>query len=317
MENATKFGERLLNLREEREETQADLAKAIGITRQSLSRYETNERTPNIDLIFRVAKHYNVSADYLLGLSKVQSLDNDIQIACKVTGLTEESIKKLQEIKKLINGKTISSKYKEDVSNVKESIAYKSKELQLLFERNTGLNDKLDKYISSLPISAGCDANREKDELLEKAFLLQVSLDNAEDEIEMYQGLSINESRQYLKILNDIISNDNFFDFLHNVTVYILTDFSLDCTISSVITKPILERKETEDSSIDFSFSSKLIEKALLIEIQDYFKTLKKANAKYHLVDIDVLNDEKLEKLKSEIYGKEDTKNAQHNPTEE
>lgn len=98
MDNVTKFGERLLKLREDRNETQLDLANAIGITRQSLSRYETNERTPNIDIIYSVAKHYNVSTDYLLGLSQVQSLDNDIQIACKVTGLSDESIKNLKLI---------------------------------------------------------------------------------------------------------------------------------------------------------------------------------------------------------------------------
>ena len=50
MNNVNRFGERLLALREERKETQQQLADAIGITRQSLSRYETNERTPNIDL---------------------------------------------------------------------------------------------------------------------------------------------------------------------------------------------------------------------------------------------------------------------------
>ena len=38
MENVNKFGERLLKLREERNETQQQLADAIGITRQSLSK---------------------------------------------------------------------------------------------------------------------------------------------------------------------------------------------------------------------------------------------------------------------------------------
>ena len=83
MNNVNRFGERLLALREERKETQQQLADAIGITRQSLSRYETNERTPNIDLIYNIAKHYNVSSDYLLGLSEVKSLDNNIPSACK------------------------------------------------------------------------------------------------------------------------------------------------------------------------------------------------------------------------------------------
>lgn len=98
MESINKFGERLLKLREEREETQQQLADAIGITRQSLSRYETSDRTPNIDLIYHIAKHYNVSSDYLLGLSEVQTMDKDIRTACDLTGLNEEAIKKVSEL---------------------------------------------------------------------------------------------------------------------------------------------------------------------------------------------------------------------------
>lgn len=91
------FGERLLKLREERKETQEQLAKAVNITRQSLSRYETNERTPNIELIYSIAQHYDVSADYLLGLSEVTSLDNRIQAACEVTGLNSAAMDKMNE----------------------------------------------------------------------------------------------------------------------------------------------------------------------------------------------------------------------------
>lgn len=101
MVSVSKFGERLLKLREERNETQEQLAKAINITRQSLSRYETNERTPNIDLIFSVAQHYKVSADYLLGLSDVQSNDIGIRSACEITGLTEASVRNIQHVSAL------------------------------------------------------------------------------------------------------------------------------------------------------------------------------------------------------------------------
>lgn len=99
METVSKFGERLLKLREEREETQQQLADAIGITRQSLSRYETNERTPNIDLVYNIAKYYNVSADYLIGLSEIQSNDKKIETACEVTGLEEVAIDVLKQRK--------------------------------------------------------------------------------------------------------------------------------------------------------------------------------------------------------------------------
>ena len=106
------FGERLLNLREERGETQDQLAKAVGITRQSLSRYETNERTPNIELIYNIAKHYEVSADYLLGLSDVKSLDNRVQAACEVTGLSEKAILNLSKFRASYNHQANEKKYK-------------------------------------------------------------------------------------------------------------------------------------------------------------------------------------------------------------
>ena len=78
-------------LREGRGETQDQLAKAVGITRQSLSRYETNEHTPNIELIYNIAKHYEVSADYLLGLSDVKPYTMSYKPA---PGMTSKQIEK-------------------------------------------------------------------------------------------------------------------------------------------------------------------------------------------------------------------------------
>ncbi|MCI5795234.1 MAG: helix-turn-helix domain-containing protein [Ruminococcus sp.] len=101
------FGKRLLELRDERNETQEQLAKAVNITRQSLSRYEANERTPNIELIYNIAKHYEVSADYLLGLSEVKSLDNRVQAACEVTGLSEEAITAIIQLNEIGMGNDI------------------------------------------------------------------------------------------------------------------------------------------------------------------------------------------------------------------
>lgn len=98
METANKFGERLLTLREQRNETQEQLAKAINITRQSLSRYETNERTPNIDLIYRIAKHYEISSDYLLGLTESPTIEPTKSAAEKYIGLSPEATEYLADM---------------------------------------------------------------------------------------------------------------------------------------------------------------------------------------------------------------------------
>lgn len=60
------FQQRLKELREE--QTQKYVAEKIGITEVSLSRYENGQRKPNTDIIYRISKYYNVSADYLIGL---------------------------------------------------------------------------------------------------------------------------------------------------------------------------------------------------------------------------------------------------------
>lgn len=61
------FGEKLIELRNERGITQAESAELIGITRNSLSMYERGERCPNIDIAVNAANAYNVSLDYLFG----------------------------------------------------------------------------------------------------------------------------------------------------------------------------------------------------------------------------------------------------------
>ena len=96
MDNVSK---RIVSLREEKGETQQELANAVGITRQSLSRYEIAARTASVEVLGALAQHFNVSADYLLGLSDVKSTEQDIQTACEVTGLSEKAVLSLCERK--------------------------------------------------------------------------------------------------------------------------------------------------------------------------------------------------------------------------
>lgn len=47
---------------------QKELAERIGVNEVTLSRYVKGTRTPNADVIIRMCKELNVSADWLLGL---------------------------------------------------------------------------------------------------------------------------------------------------------------------------------------------------------------------------------------------------------
>ena len=63
------LAKRMRELRKERKLSQADTAKAIGVAWISYQRYESGERDPMAPSIAAFAEYFNVSADYLLGLS--------------------------------------------------------------------------------------------------------------------------------------------------------------------------------------------------------------------------------------------------------
>ena len=62
------LAERLALLRRERDMTQKEVGQELGISLNSYQRYETNEREPTAPVLVQLAKFYNVSLDYLVGL---------------------------------------------------------------------------------------------------------------------------------------------------------------------------------------------------------------------------------------------------------
>lgn len=62
------FGTRLYELRKERGLSQVALAKAIGVTQKAIDFWEKNINEPKASYIVAIAKFFDVSTDYLLGL---------------------------------------------------------------------------------------------------------------------------------------------------------------------------------------------------------------------------------------------------------
>ena len=63
---------RIKSLREKRGLIQELLAAELGITQQMLSRYERDTSIIKVDVLKRLAGYFNVTTDYLLGLSDVK-----------------------------------------------------------------------------------------------------------------------------------------------------------------------------------------------------------------------------------------------------
>ena len=63
------FSKRLRQLREEFNLSQEAMAERINISRVSIVNYESGKRTPDIEVIASLSREFNISSDYLLGLS--------------------------------------------------------------------------------------------------------------------------------------------------------------------------------------------------------------------------------------------------------
>ena len=63
---------RIKQLRENRGLIQEILAAELGITQQMLSKYERDILCIKVDVLMKIAEYFNVTTDYLLGISEVK-----------------------------------------------------------------------------------------------------------------------------------------------------------------------------------------------------------------------------------------------------
>ena len=101
------IGERIKKERNQKGLTQKELAERLGVTTTVIGQYERTERTPKMETLVKIAealelpgyhllcKHFNVSADYLLGLAEDKVQQNPsavtvVQIPDEVSGLISD-----------------------------------------------------------------------------------------------------------------------------------------------------------------------------------------------------------------------------------
>ncbi|MBR1424657.1 helix-turn-helix transcriptional regulator [bacterium] len=84
------IGSKIKELRKQKHLTQEQLAKRLWVTKAIISAYENGTRFPSLEILIHLSYVFNVSTDYLLGVSKKQYLD--------VTELTGSQIALLNDL---------------------------------------------------------------------------------------------------------------------------------------------------------------------------------------------------------------------------
>jgi len=94
------IADRIKYLREKNNKTQSALAKQLGITRASVNAWEMGISVPSTQYIVELARIFDVSTDYLLGVEKSATMD--------ISGLSEQDIQLLYQIISHLKQKHIS-----------------------------------------------------------------------------------------------------------------------------------------------------------------------------------------------------------------
>lgn len=71
------LGQRINAIRASHGWSQVELAKKLNISKQTVSNWENENIQPSIEMLIRLAKVFNVTTDYLLGLDEIPRLNVD------------------------------------------------------------------------------------------------------------------------------------------------------------------------------------------------------------------------------------------------
>lgn len=88
------FVEKFKKLIEEDGRPDTKIAEDLGIARDTFSRYKSGERRMKLETVVDVARFYNISTDYLFGLSNTRKINWDI----KKIGLSDEALSLFTDI---------------------------------------------------------------------------------------------------------------------------------------------------------------------------------------------------------------------------
>lgn len=97
------LAERITELRKNNNYTQEDISVYLNCNRATVANYESGKRQPDYNTLIKLAKKYDVSTDYLLGVTDTATTDENLKFICDYTGLSENFLDFLLFEKEIFN----------------------------------------------------------------------------------------------------------------------------------------------------------------------------------------------------------------------
>ena len=238
-------------LRTDYKYTQVDLADKLNCNRQKIADWERGKSTPSTDDLILLARIFDTTTDYLLGISYVKTVNPEINSINYALGLSEQSIEKLNYLQKRAVGK-------EEAEELSETIEIAGHDVEALplewFEVLTKLDVR----------------NATEEEI--KSAKERIKQDTIEYIIEK----DTYEPALVLEVLNDLIQKDDFESFMLALYVYLYSDTSeLKTSIAGVMV-PQQKKLPSDKRELHVEITRDLFIESYLLKINDYLRKWRK-----------------------------------------
>ena len=191
------FADRLFDLIKDSGKNLKDLEKEIGVPAASLSCYQNDTREASIGSLYKIARYFNVSADWLLGIHDTRSQDVEIQDISKKTGLSDKAIDMLRRLSEPYTGP-------ENLPELKRKLGVNK------------VNSYLDDFINAVGgVPKPPDATDLAFATIENTHQL------TKDEINVIEADTRNKwDKKVIEILNNLLSCEEGLSILRNIARY-------------------------------------------------------------------------------------------------
>lgn len=243
------LGEKIKEIRKKHNLNQSEFGELFGLTQNTITNIENDKRFPTYEILIEIAKRFNISVDYLLGLSEAKTNNIELKAICDYTGLTEEAVNKLHELctskeydntdnnilndedcteenKKVISDFLISNEFEYIVSMacnllLIDKIAFNYIDLFFVSLGNMDLLELKEKSVLQQHIKLLTNKNEQKNEALQ---------DKCDLTLFKIQNAIISYFKKTTKILNQIENNNlvSTFDLLHSIVLYCMGGKKID-----------------------------------------------------------------------------------------
>ena len=94
------LGEKIKEIRQANRITQVELARALNVTKQSVSNWENDNIQPSVELLKQIAVFFHCSVDYLLELDTGRKILDVSQLTTEQTAHIQQIVDDLSKCKK-------------------------------------------------------------------------------------------------------------------------------------------------------------------------------------------------------------------------